>query len=302
MSVLCKPVAYGGWRNCLSLSDGNVELIITLDVGPRIIKFSMVDQPNIFKEFPDLMGKTGGDEWVNFGGHRLWHAPEIMPRTYEPDNSPVRYDWADDTLTLYQDVEPNAKIEKTVKIKLDNTSRVTIEHILTNRNLWEIETAAWALTVLEAGGRAILPQEPFVPFPEALLPARPLILWQYTNMADPRFEWQKDYIRIQQSSSAADPQKIGLRNSLGWGAYEINGTVFIKKTPLDPLGKYPDFGSNWEIYTDADMLELETLSPLTKIAPDHSISHTETWDLISVEKDLSSTELFSIISKHGLTG
>ena len=29
-------------------------------------------------------GKTGGSEWHIYGGHRLWHAPEVMPRTYYP--------------------------------------------------------------------------------------------------------------------------------------------------------------------------------------------------------------------------
>ena len=30
----------------------------------------------LFKEYDEQMGKTGGDEWRIYGGHRLWIAPE----------------------------------------------------------------------------------------------------------------------------------------------------------------------------------------------------------------------------------
>jgi hypothetical protein len=36
-------------------------------------------------------------------------------------------------------------------------------------------------------------------------------------------------------------------------------------------------GCTFEIFTNADFLELETLGPLTTLAPDQSVSHTERW-------------------------
>jgi hypothetical protein len=56
---------------------------------PRIIRFGFIDQENMFKEYPEQMGKLGGDQWLIFGGTRLWHAPEAQPRTYYPDRDPV---------------------------------------------------------------------------------------------------------------------------------------------------------------------------------------------------------------------
>ena len=41
MSVSLEKVAYGGWTNCLKLFDDSVELIVTLDVGPRVIRLSV---------------------------------------------------------------------------------------------------------------------------------------------------------------------------------------------------------------------------------------------------------------------
>ena len=34
-----EKVSYGGWPNCVRLNNGKVELIITTDVGPRVIRF-----------------------------------------------------------------------------------------------------------------------------------------------------------------------------------------------------------------------------------------------------------------------
>ena len=37
-------VEYGGWANCYRLHNDVVELIVTADVGPRIIRFGFVDR------------------------------------------------------------------------------------------------------------------------------------------------------------------------------------------------------------------------------------------------------------------
>ena len=84
--------SYGGWDNCLEISNEQVKLLITLDVGPRVIFYGFIDGQNMFKNFDEQMGLTGGDEWRIYGGHRLWHAPEVAPRTYSPDNEPVNYE------------------------------------------------------------------------------------------------------------------------------------------------------------------------------------------------------------------
>ena len=84
-------IAYGGWEKCIRLSNGKIELIITLEVGPRIIRFGFVDGENIFYEDSNQMGKTLGDVFRLYGGHRLWVSPEIPGFTDYPDNFPVEY-------------------------------------------------------------------------------------------------------------------------------------------------------------------------------------------------------------------
>lgn len=280
-----EKIAYAGWPNCIRLSNQEVELVITTDVGPRVIRLGFKGGQNLFKEFEDQLGKTGGDEWRCFGGHRLWHAPEVDPRTYAPDNDPITYRWDENTLSLIQPMEKTTGIQKRILITLDaNENHVRIVHRLINRNAWDIEAAPWALSVMAPGGRAVLPQEPYKPHPEYLLPARPLVLWHYTDMTDPRYTFGTRYIQIRQDPKATTKQKIGLRNSLGWAAYELKGEVFIKRYALDAEAQYPDFGCNTEIYTDPNILEVETLGPLTRLkANEGKVEHVEDWYLFKAK-------------------
>ncbi len=287
-----EKVNYGGWPNCLRLFNGQIELIITTDVGPRVIRCGFIGGQNLFKEFADQMGKTGGEEWRSYGGHRLWLAPEAMPRSYFPDNVAVKYTWDGKMLKIAQPIETTVGVVKEMEITLDpGENRVTVLHRLTNRNLWDIELAPWALTVMAPGGRAIFPQEPYRPHPEFLQPARTVVLWGYTDMKDPRWTWGSRYLQLRQDAKARSKQKVGLMNTLGWAAYYLNGEVFLKRFDFDPKLTYPDWGCNNETFTDPEFLEVETLGPLTRLAPGGHVEHTERWFLNRVQLGESETSL-----------
>jgi hypothetical protein len=279
MSLSLERVAYGGWDNCLRLSDGEVELVVTLDVGPRVIRLSKVGGQNLFKEFDDQMGKTSGIEWIPFGGHRFWHAPEVFPRTYAPDFEAVDYQWENQVLKLRQKTEPENKIQKEIEITLRD-GPVLLTHRLINRNPWPVELAPWCLSVMAAGGRALIPQEDFIPHPDVLIPARPLVLWHFTRMNDPRFAWGDRLIQLREDTQYDSKQKIGIRNTLGWAAYELGNDVFIKSASLLSEATYPDMGCNFEFFTMPGFLEVESLGPLVKLEPNAATEHVEKWWII----------------------
>ncbi len=287
-NVSMEKISYGGWPNCLRLSNGTIELIATTDVGPRLIRFGFVGGKNLFKEFPDV-GTTGGESWKNYGGHRLWHAPEVRPRTYAPDNSTIGHEWDGTTLKLVQPVEWITGIQKEIEVKLDpSANQVTVLHRLVNKNLWPVEFAPWALTVMQGPGRAIFPQEPAG---KELLPVRAMAAWGYTNMADKRWTWGEKFIVLKSDPAAQTPQKIGLGNSLGWVAYCADGQVFIKQYPFDSKARYPDFGCNTETYTRGDMLEVETLGALAPIEPGGKAEHVEHWSLHKADVGESESQI-----------
>ena len=276
-------VEFAGWERCIRLSNGQVDLIATTAVGPRILRFGFLGGQNVFKVFPETEGLLGGDEWHNFGGHRLWHAPEVFPRTYAPDNRAVEYSWDGSTVTLLSH-EPENGLAKEVALTLSGSApQVGVVHRIVNRNPWAVELAAWALSVMAPGGQAIYPQEEFRPHPDCLTPARPLVLWHFTDMTDPRWTWGRKYMRLRQDPGASTKQKVGLLNSAGWAAYSLGSDVFIKRYGYDPKAAYPDMGCNTETYTDPDILEIETLSPLTRLEPGAAVEHRERWLLAHAE-------------------
>ena len=275
-----EKVNYHGWPNSYRLSNGVVELIVTSDVGPRLIHFSFVGEDNEFVTIPEVMGKVGGSEWRLYGGHRFWHAPEHPVRTYYPDNVPVTFEEHGDFVRLLQDTETITGIQKEIDIELDaEKARVRVNHRLYNRNLWPIELSPWALSVMAPGGVGIVPLPPRGTHAESLLPANSLSMWAYTDMSDPRWTWGRELIMLRQDPDLTEAQKIGVLSLEGWMAYARRGNLFVKSFEAVPGGSYPDLNSTVEMFTNEMMLEMETLGPLVQLEPGTAVTHSETWHL-----------------------
>jgi hypothetical protein len=279
--VNMEKVNYLGLPNCYRMSNGTVEAIVSTYVGPRILRYGFVGGENVLGEYPDLKVTSELGEWTAYGGHRLWTAPEAMPRTYSPDSLPVEFQIdGDHSIHLLQRVEPRTAIQKEIRVTLAmEGSRVEVHHRITNWNLWDIELAPWAITIMRYGGVTILPQEPFRSHDEYLLPARPMTLWHYTDLSDPRWTFGKKFIRLQTDEKLEAPQKIGVANKQGWAGYWRNQTLFLKRIQYQEGAHYPDCGSNVETYTAGSFVEVETLGPLERLQPGQSAEHTETWSL-----------------------
>ena len=90
-SVNIEKTKYSTYGNCLKLSNGTVDVLVTLDLGPRVIYYGFAGGENTFAELgPDTVVKSELGEWHPWGGHRLWHAPEASPRRYVLDDVPVK--------------------------------------------------------------------------------------------------------------------------------------------------------------------------------------------------------------------
>lgn len=281
-----EQVNFMGWPNCLKLSNQSIEMIITTDVGPRILYFGFIGGPNMFYVDVADTGKTGGDEWRLYGGHRFWLSPEIMPRTYAPDNTPVSYCWNGEILTLTQDLEQLTATVKEISIRLySGKNQVDILHRLTNKGSHNTEELAlWGISACAGGSWAIVPQEPCIDPAEFLLPVRSLAIWGFTRMDDPRYCWGEKYILARQSvMDLKSETKIGMLNKQKWAACVLDTMLFIKTFDFDPDLTYPDYGCNNEIYMNGKFLEVESLGPLTKIKPKSTIEHIEHWTLYRTE-------------------
>jgi len=277
MKIIREEVSYGGWEGCLRLANGTAEAVLTVAVGPRVIRYGLAGGENELGEVESDRGKTGGSEWRLYGGHRLWHSPEDRFRTYRPDNRPLSVREIPGGAVLLQEVEPETGIGKEMAaILAPSGTRLSIRHRLVNRGSWPVELAAWAITVMAPGGWEVIPQsEPG----EGLLPDRLIALWPYSRLDDPRLIFSGRYILLRQDPAASGPFKLGLPNPEGWAGYFNRGRFFRKLYRHNPAARYPDFGSSYETYTNPDMLEMETLSPLVRLDPGESVEHWEEWEL-----------------------
>lgn len=288
-----EKVAFGGWDNCLRLYNEHFEAIVTTDVGPRIIYFGLIGGENVFHTVPEQLGKIGDDEWLAYGGHRLWHAPEVKPRTYQPDNVAVEHFELDNIHYFVPPVEETTGIQKQISIFFRNDVMV-IDHTFTNTGMWSIELAPWAISMMKAGGLSIVPLPPHISHERHVLPTHAITLWSYTALNDPRLHFGDKYIWMQQHADAEVPLKIGLQVeqdylwSVGWLAYINNQTMFVKSfQPIEDETKYPDMGTQVEIFTNEHMMELETLGGLHQLHPDETVKHREYW---SLHADVSTPE------------
>src|SRR5271170_6119749 len=154
--VQVEKVEFKGWPNCYRVSNGEVELIVTGDVGPRIIRFGYIGGQNLFKEYPDQMGKSGEEKFQLRGGDRVWKAPEDPIATWAPDNVPVEIQVTPTGLIAREPIEPLTKLQKEIEVSLapeGTSARVT--HRITNHSLFPLDFAPWALTMMAPGGMAV---------------------------------------------------------------------------------------------------------------------------------------------------
>jgi hypothetical protein len=94
-------------------------------------------------------------------------------------------------------------IKKDIEITIkEKGTKVYLKHTMTNYNLWDIELAAWALTVVAPGGLEVVPQETL---DTKLLPNRMISLWPYSDMKDKRVQWGSKYIFLSHDSKALKP-------------------------------------------------------------------------------------------------
>jgi hypothetical protein len=281
MSLSIEKTNFRGWDNSYRISNGTVEAIVTGDVGPRVMRYGFVGGHNFFKEFDAQMGKSGEAEWQPRGGHRVWIAPEDPVRSYAPDNDAVHIDMDEGVLTATQPVEALTGLEKQITVRMAAAGTgVEVIHRIRNSGVSSCDIAPWVLTMMAQGGAGIHGFPPRGTHPEMLAPANPLVMWPFTNLADPRWRLLQKYLVLLQDPKNSVPQKLGSFNRHTWACYLLNGELFVKQTRAegDPT-RYPDLGCSFETFTNADFLELETLGPLVTLDPGKSVTHTERWSL-----------------------
>lgn len=263
--------------DCVELVSGDFRIAVTTKVGPRIIGGFIGGSPNIFRVMPDESLPDCPTGFRLYGGHRLWHSPEAMPRSYAADNAPVAVaERKDGAVEFSSGIEELTGIEKSITVRPLGEERFELTHRLINRGAWPIELAPWALSVMAPGGMAVLPLHRDLEA-NRFAPDRFVIAWPYSDLDDPRLTLGREFILLRQDTEAAGPCKIGLNCQDGWIGYVNAGTALVKRFTHFPDAEYPDNGCSVESYSCADFCEIETVAPLYLLDPGDDARHIEVW-------------------------
>ncbi len=292
---MIQEIPYSGWKRNLRIQGPTTELVITLEVGPRVLRYGFHGDRNVFVEIADQLGGSGEKEWKIRGGHRFWTAPEA-DHSYELDNVPVTWKQVGETAVEISHPVSAFGFQKTLRLELLPDEIVRVTHLLTNVGGKPLDVTPWALTVMAPGGTAIIPQPPLdlhpSEFPEGrqtepedFLPNREMILWPFTDLTDGRYAFSENFLRVTYLPERP-ATKIGLKQPTGWVAYQNSDVVFAKYLTYDPSQPYPDRGSNFELFTNVSIFELESLAPSLPLAPGATREHTEHWLLRKIKNDL----------------
>jgi hypothetical protein len=301
--VTVEEVEYKGWKHNLKISNGDAELIVTLDVGPRIISYKLADGKNVFKEFEDQLGKSGEKTWQIRGGTRLWVGPEDVTRTYYPDNGPVKYSETPQTkerdgATILFTPAPEQEygIQKELEVQLAaKGSTVHLAYHITNHAKSATDLAAWLPSVMAPGGVEVIPQPAHHPHPGSVKPetkpsdygpSQTMILWPYFDFTDKRWSLGGKYMTLRQDSKKG-PTKIGLAHRLGWVGYLNGGTLFVKRFGYTEGANYPDNGCNYETFSNEAFLEMESLGPVVTLKWGEKAELVESWELVKGVEDFA---------------
>jgi hypothetical protein len=300
--VTVEEIEYKGWKHNLRISNDDAELIVTLDVGPRIISYKLKDGKNVFKNFEDQMGKSGEKDWQIRGGLRMWVGPEDVTRTYFPDNGPVKHvvenfnDNKENAILFTPAPEKEYGIQKQLVVQLaPKGSGVHLAYFITNIGDKPTDLAAWLPSVMAPGGVEIIPLPGRHPHPGPVKPetkpadygpSETMVLWPYFDFTDKRWSLGSKYITLRQDSKKG-PTKLGFNHRLGWVGYLNSGTLFVKRFHYQEGAKYPDDGCNYETFSNEQFLEMESLGPVTTLKPGGKVKLFENWDLVGGVDDFT---------------
>lgn len=272
---------YKQFGNCIAINNGKIEILVTTDIGPRIIYAGLVGGENIMFEdtnnnitMPgEYFDKLGKGIWHIYGGHRLWKSPEDIT-SYYPDNCPVQVEMLENGAIFSNEPMADTLIQKSMRITMTEDNQVEIMSYFTNHGNTPTEKVAlWGLNVMDKGAQATIPLSTKN---TGLLANRNLVLWSYTDITDSRLKIANDSITL--TWDEKPPLKIGaiIEEPI---KVITKGVEFIVVPEYDPTKDYADFSCNAEFYTNHLMMEIETLSSLESILPGETKAHKEVWKI-----------------------
>ena len=323
-----KPSSYRGWKT-LELTNGLVEVQVVPEIGGRVIQLKLGD----FEYFwvndrlagklppPGRLGPDGA--WLNYGGEKLWPAPQGWSGEHEwpgpPDpvldggphagsivtgrGNPVSV-----RLVSPKDARTGIQFSRLIQV-YDGWSRVHVDATMTNVDSRPRRWGIWSVVQHNAANRS-------GPGPDKNLrvwcPINPASLHpggfkvMFGEPDNPSFQPEQDWglLRVHYQRRVG---KVGLDSPAGWVAtvHGSRGHAFVQRFPYFHGKKYPDDATvevwlhgvgryfaagKWNELRDDPIecpyfVETEVLSPFAALAPGESYTFSQDWHAVAVGGD-----------------
>ncbi len=306
---MSKLINYKGWTKVCLLENRWIKLHVVPQLGGRIIQLEM-DGHEFFFVHPLLAGtEPDGSRlgrngvWLNFGGEKIWPAPQgwnspdQWPGPPDPMLDSGEYSLSDGVageqsaqLISPVDSYTGLQIEKVVCLAEDS-SEVIVGTSFYNKSDVTREWSVWPVIQMNTSGtdlenqyQVICPVSPDSKFPNGYNVMHGLVNNpQYQKISEEKLLVSYQYL----------VGKVGVDTDSGWIAFvdRKSGKTFVLRFPCLENATYPD-GTNVQIWTagrgivysrnvirehqnnrqlNPPYLELELLSPLQKIHSNKSI-------------------------------
>ena len=275
MSIDIKEINYKKYGKCLSIKNNIVEIIITLEFGPRVVFWGYINGNNLLCEKDYNMNLN-----QQFG-HYLWFSPRTTQKKYNDIISPVLYTILPDSINFTFTSEYNNKIELSMDVILaTDVADVMIIHRAKNIAKETLSISLSAYTCLDDNGILILPQNTDII--NNNIPNRCISLWSYSKINDNRVIYGDKYITIFHDTNLNDEFKIGINNKKGWACYYKNDLVFVKRYVHNQGARYPDFGCSMEAYCNSSDIVVNSISPFYITENNETLKHVENWSIFEL--------------------
>ena len=289
---------YHGWEESIWLSNGKVEAIIVPQVG-RVMQFRLAGaEDGPFWENLELIGKPTrpeGGEWLNFGGDRVWPAPQgswpdIMETNWPP---PVGFDGSaaqavidgwEVTLLYPADKKYGIRVTRHIQLAVDDPS-MEIQTRFEKTDHPTMDVGIWVMTQLKEPLRVYARLQLTSLYPQGFLPM--------SDRLPPSLTIQDRLLSLDRDPR--NPHKIGI--DVGSVVWMTEDTVLKIDSPRLPYRAYPDDGASALVYTNPDpeaYVELAMLSPVRQLRVGGVITQRSTYTLLprtELDPDLEAARL-----------
>jgi hypothetical protein len=315
---------YRGWP-ALRWRSGTIRLDIVPEIGGRVVQFALGGKeflwvnPRLAGRSPPRNGLAADGGWLNYGGDKLWPAPQGWdndsqwpgPPDAVLDGQPYRADLLDGgravKLSSRDDPASGVRFSRTIR-PLPDRSGVQFEATMTNVDSKPRRWGIWAHTQLDAARndgagnwrmRAYCPLNPLSRFPQGYR-----VVFGEENNPSFHADRRRGLVCVDYRYRVG---KIGVDSAGGWVATVdgANGAVFVQRFTFAPNQEYPD-GASVEFWHNGagkihaynkDILmssrpsenpyvfESEVLSPYARLQPGESYTWHYAWYAANIGGD-----------------